>query len=254
MLEINPPTECPSCASPLEMVNNILYCRNTLCGEQAFKRLEHFAKTLKIKGLGPATIRKLELSNISDLYSYTEDELAAALRSEKLAEKLYAEIQNSINAPLNLLLPAFSIPLVGKTATAKLSKLASDLFEITEELCKSAGLGEKTTASLMNNIDKIDIDNLPFNFEFDEKDKPPSQKGIVCITGKLTSFKSKHEATWALNSAGYEVKSSMTKDVTILVNESGIESAKTKQARASGIFIVTDINDLLEKPDVNTFT
>ena len=93
-------------------MNNILYCRNTLCGEQAFKRLEHFAKTLKIKGLGPATIRKLELSNISDLYTYTEDELAVALRSEKIAEKLYAEIQNSINAPLNLLLPAFSICLL----------------------------------------------------------------------------------------------------------------------------------------------
>ena len=34
------------------------------------------------------------------------------------------------------------------------------------------------------------------------------------------------------------MKSSLTKDVTILVNESGIESAKTKQARESGIEIV----------------
>jgi len=46
---------------------------------------------------------------------------------------------------------------------------------------------------------------------------------------------------------GYIVKSNLTKDVTILVNESGIESAKTKQARESGIEIITDLQSYLEK-------
>ena len=37
------------------------------------------------------------------------------------------------------------------------------------------------------------------------------------------------------------------KNTKILVNESGIPSAKTKKAEAEGISIVTNINELLEK-------
>ena len=40
-------------------------------------------------------------------------------------------------------------------------------------------------------------------------------------------------------------KSSLTKDVTILLNESGLESAKTKKARDAGISIVTNLNNLI---------
>ena len=72
-------------------------------------------------------------------------------------------------------------------------------------------------------------------------------RGVVCITGKLKSFKTKAQAGTVLASLGYVVKSSLTKDVTILVNESGIESAKTKQARESGIEIITDLQSYLEK-------
>jgi len=66
----------------------------------------------------------------------------------------------------------------------------------------------------------------------------------VCITGKLSSYKTKALAHQALQELGYEVKTSLTKDVTILVNESGIESAKTKQARDAGVTIVTNLLDL----------
>ena len=52
MTEIVPPTSCPTCASVLELVNDQLFCRNKLCPAQSAKRVEHFAKTLKIKGLG----------------------------------------------------------------------------------------------------------------------------------------------------------------------------------------------------------
>ena len=67
------------------------------------------------------------------------------------------------------------------------------------------------------------------------------KKGVVCISGKLKTWKTKADATAALEGAGFVVKSSLTKDVTILVNESGIESSKTKQARTSGITIITNI-------------
>ena len=69
--------------------------------------------------------------------------------------------------------------------------------------------------------------------------------GVVCISGKLKSFKTKAQATEALEQHGYTVKSSVTKDVTILVNESGVESQKTTKARESGVTIVENLLDFL---------
>ncbi len=70
-------------------------------------------------------------------------------------------------------------------------------------------------------------------------------KGAVCISVHLKSFKTKADATEALKAAGYEVKSSLTKQVTHLINEGGQESAKTKQARDTGITIVTNLSEFL---------
>ena len=57
--------------------------------------------------------------------------------------------------------------------------------------------------------------------------------------------KTKAEAEKALTNRGWIVKSSLTKDVTHLVNESGLESSKTKKARESGISIITNLNQLI---------
>jgi NAD-dependent DNA ligase len=84
---------------------------------------------------------------------------------------------------------------------------------------------------------------LPFSFKFVKAENKPvnASANTVCITGKLVSYKNKAEAHAALEAAGLNVKSSLTKDVTILVNESGIESAKTKKARDAGVQIVTNL-------------
>ena len=139
MLDIIAPDQCPSCSYSLESINSVLYCRNTLCSAQSTKKIEHFAKTLKIKGLGPATVKKLGITEIHELYYLEEDMIAELLGSERLAEKLFAELLNS----------------------------------------------------------------------------------------------------------HYEVKSTVTKDVTILVNESGIESAKVKKARESGVTIITNLSHFI---------
>ena len=73
MLDIIAPTECPSCSYSLESINSVLYCRNVLCAAQSTKKIEHFAKTLKIKGLGPATVKKLGITEIHELYYLEED-------------------------------------------------------------------------------------------------------------------------------------------------------------------------------------
>ena len=117
MQKIAAPDVCPSCGQPLEWSNQLLYCRNLSCGDQSSKKIEHFAKTLKIKGLGPAAINSLVLESINDIYAITKHEIIDLLGSQKLGEKLFTEIENSTKAPLNILLAAFSIRLIGKTAS-----------------------------------------------------------------------------------------------------------------------------------------
>ena len=245
MQMITAPSTCPSCGHSLEWENQLLYCRNPACGDQSSKKIEHFGKTLKIKGLGPATIESLALESINDIYALSEFELIEGLASQKLGKKLFLEIENSKKAPLNILLAAFSIRLIGKTASEKLSAVCESIHDINEDSCAEAGLGPKATESLLYWIkEEYPLLDLPHSFAFD---KPVSRTsgGVVCISGKLKSFKTKAQASQALEQNGYTVKSSVTKDVTILINESGVESQKTQKARESGITIVENLLDFL---------
>ena len=244
MQTITAPDKCPSCGHTLEWENQLLYCRNTLCGDQSSKKIEHFAKTLKIKGLGPAAITSLALESINDIYAISEYEIVNLLGSQKLGEKLFTEIENSIKAPLNILLAAFSIRLIGKTASEKLSAVCESIHDINEDSCAKAGLGPKATESLLEWIDEeYPLLDIPHSFAFESPKVRTG--GVVCISGKLKSFGTKAQATEALEQHGYTVKGSVTKDVTILINESGVESQKTTKARESGVTIVENLLDFL---------
>ena len=148
--EILPPTHCPSCDSALDWVNDSLYCNNSMCPAQNSKAVEHFAKTMKIKGLGPASISKLKWQCPSDIYTTERSSILASLGSELVTNKLQGEIMNSRNAPLEFLLPAFGIPLIGNTATRKLSETINSIFELNADTCERAGLGPKATSNLLD--------------------------------------------------------------------------------------------------------
>lgn len=244
-MQIEIPTNCPSCNSSLVFVKDVLYCKNPECGSVSRKKVEHFASTLKIKGLGPSTIDKLDLTSPIEIYSLTEEQASKLLGSDRIAEKLMMEIETSKSRVLNDVLPALGIPLIGATATAKLAKVCTDIYSIDEDSCKEAGLGPKATDNLLTWLnDHSWYLTLPQELVF-AKNSTTSVKGIVCITGKLTSFSTKAQAEKELINAGYIVKSSITKDVTILINESGKETTKTQKARESGIQVLDNLKILL---------
>ena len=248
MKQIIPPTTCPSCMTQLEWVKDQLYCNNSNCPGKTSKKIEHFASTLKIKGLGPRTVEKLQIKDLYDLYELPLEIMIEALQSEKLAVKLSREIENSKQVDLVDLLPAFSIKLIGRTASNKICSVVKNIRDITEETCKEAGLGPAATNNLLDwLIEEFTdgYDRLPFRWQQLTKiEEKSADKGVVCITGKLKSFKTKALATKYLETQGYLVKSSLTKDVSILVNESGIESAKTQAARDKGVLIITNLKEI----------
>ena len=249
---ISPPTNCPSCNSILEWINDQLFCKNDKCPAKSSKLVEHFAKTLKIKGLGPKTVEKLSLDSINKIYQIDFNYIEKRLGSSKLAEKLVNEIEKSKDTGLQTLLPAFSIPLFGRSAAEKLCSKIQFLSEIDHNKCREAGQGRKVTDNLIEWLVMTfnGYADLPFswkteNYRWVAEEDLELVKGTVCISGKLSSYKTKALAKEMLLQNGYIVKDNLTKDVTILVNESGIESAKTKKAQQNNITIINNINDLI---------
>jgi NAD-dependent DNA ligase len=252
MKKIVAPTSCPCCSSPLELVNAQLFCRNITCPAQVSGKLISFAKNMGIKGMGEKTIEKLGLESIIDLY-YLDAVEATEILGSKVATKLLDEIEKSKQADFATVLASMSIPLVGNTLSSKLASVINSFEDITLDNCKKAGLGDKASANLLE-WKEFEYQELKDFLPFDFKEKKAVQSnltlGTICITGKLSSFKTKAEATAKLNTLGYIVVDTLTKAVSILVDESGKGSSKRTTAEERGLQIVTDLSqfiNLMEK-------
>lgn len=251
-MRIEIPTNCPCCDYKLEMVNDQLFCRNTACGAQLGKKVEHFCKTLGIKGMGARTIEKLGLADITELFYLDLGEVTEALGSERVAVKLLDEIEKSKQADLATVISSFSIPLVGQTASKKLCEIVSNIDEVSFESCKQAGLGDKVTQNLISWLEtdfREMREFLPFSFQSQRTANTNSNNNgqSICITGKLSSFKTKAEAHKALEGAGYVVTESVTKTTNFLVDEENKGSSKRKKAESLGIQIITNLDTFLKE-------
>ena len=249
-MRIEIPTECPCCNYPLELVNDQLFCRNTACGAQLNKKVEHFCKTLGIKGMGSRTVEKLGLSDITELFYLDAEQVVESLGSEKVALKLLDEIERSKSADLATVIVSFSIPLVGSTASKKLCEVVTSVDEISYDTCKQAGLGDKVTQNLVAWLE-TDFQEmrefLPFSFKSQKNSNTNSSQKTICITGKLSSYKTKAEAYKSLEEAGYTPVESVTKATDYLVDEEDKGSTKRKKAESLGITIITNLNNFLKE-------
>jgi DNA ligase (NAD+) len=249
-MRIEIPTECPCCNYPLELVNDQLFCRNTACGAQLNKKVEHFCKTLGIKGMGSRTVEKLGLSDITELFYLDSEQVVETLGSEKVALKLLDEIERSKSADLATVIASFSIPLVGSTASKKLCEVVTSVDEISYDTCKQAGLGDKVTQNLVSWLE-TDFQEmrefLPFSFKSQKNSNTNTNQKTICITGKLSSYKTKAEAYKLLEEAGYTPVESVTKATNYLVDEEDKGSSKRKKAESLGITIITNLNTFLKE-------
>jgi DNA ligase (NAD+) len=248
-MKIEIPTTCPCCDYPLEMVNDQLFCRNTACGAQLSKKAEHFCKTLGIKGMGTKTIEKLGLADITELFYLDPDQVADALSSKTVATKLLNEIEKAKQADLATVIASFSIPLVGGTASKKICSVITNIDEITYDKCKEAGLGDKVSQNLVSWLETEFAEVrefLPFSFTSQQVSIQSGGKS-VCITGKLSSFKTKAEAYKALEEAGFKVTETVTKSTDFLVDEDNKGSSKRKKADDLGITIIQNLNTFLKE-------
>ena len=249
-MRIEIPTNCPCCNYKLELVNDQLFCRNQACSAQLEKKVEHFCKTLGIKGMGSKTIEKLQLADITELYYLEQDQVCSAVNSERVGLKLLAEIERSRSADLATVLSAFSIPLIGRTASTKLCSVVNHVDEINATTCKQTGLGDKATQNLLSWLETefCEIRHfLPFSFRAEQTSTTAISGKNICITGKLSSFKTKAEAYKQLEQLGYTVVESVTKTTNYLVDEEDKGSTKRKKAEQLGIKIITNLDTFIKE-------
>ncbi|HET7421609.1 MAG TPA: NAD-dependent DNA ligase LigA [Candidatus Dormibacteraeota bacterium] len=153
------PAKCPVCGG--EVVREEPYiahrCINPFCAAQRLQHLQHFAWTMDIEGLGPATLTQVldrgVVEDPSDLYRLSVDQVKELEGfAERSAQNLVDHIAASRRPELWRLLCALGVPQVGD-ATARL--LAGDFGSIDklivateEDLQKVEGVGPNMAAEI----------------------------------------------------------------------------------------------------------
>jgi DNA ligase (NAD+) len=244
---INIPTTCPVCSTAINRINDILFCTNDLCEAKSSKKLLHFIKTMKIKGLGEKTLEKLDLSDITDLYDLSLLEMNDIL-GEKIGTKLYNEITGSKTIPLATFIQSFGVPLIGNSASTKLANHTDSLWDIHRETCEEAGIGNKATNNLLQWINKNEsrYRDLPIMTSTPVQQLEVEELYKVVITGKLNDYSSRAKAKDFLETKGVTVMSGISSKVNYLVCDIRKGSSSETKAEKLNIPIIS-MNDLLNK-------
>lgn len=200
------------------------------------KVMEHFVKTMEIKGLGPANIEKMGLSHPIDLYEEDNwDELGA------IGIKIQDEIDKSKNKPYELVLAALGIPGVGKSV-AKLIVQKIPTFKNLKDIQYTdiKGIGPATIESIMSWLEENEdwVYQLPLKLEQSisvaDLITKPGRK--ICITGKMDM--TRNDLGEILQKLGFKVVSSVTKDCYALITAGDTSSSKYVKAKQLDIRIV----------------
>jgi len=253
---INYPHECPSCGAATELTENgvNVMCRNLLCPAQLARSVEHYLETLEVKGLGPGTVATLlsegMVRGIPDLYTLEEKRLASL---EGWGARSAEMVVGAVMAKRKLLLwqfvAALGIPGVGPTTSKAIAKRFQTLGNIREasqdDLEKVEGVGGITSRAVVTGLRTMQ-DMLTRVLEHvtveDVKEATGPLAGMsFCLTGKMPSCRARKEIEAEIETAGGEVKKSVGKGLTYLVQANPMsESGKSKKAKSLGTQIISE--------------
>jgi DNA ligase (NAD+) len=200
------------------------------------KVIEHFVKTMEIKGLGPASLKKMNFNTPADIFECTNwDKLGAN------GEKIKIELDKAKNKPYNQVLAALGIPGVGKSA-AKLITVKIPKFEHIRDIVYTdiKGIGPSTVNSVMTWLEENEwwVQKLPLKLEetLQVADVVHNNTRKVCITGKLDM--TRNDLAEILTKKGFTVSSTVTKDCYALITGGDTTSSKYVKAQNNGVTII----------------
>ena len=203
------------------------------------KLLHHFVKTMGIKGLGPKSMEKLNLSHPTDLYKNQPWESLGAN-----GKKIIAELERSKTKPYYVVLAALGINGIGLAAAKKIVEYIPSFDRLHEiEYLDIKGVGPATVNNILTWLDtnKEWAEKLPLQLkqEVIEKEEEVTETSTnslkYCISGKLDMTKS--QLSEHLSKYGWVELKGVTKDCNLLISD-GTSSIKYTKAEQYGIPIV----------------
>ena len=202
----------------------------------ASKVVEHFIKILEIKGLGPASIKKMGFVHPADLFDNPDWDILGANGA-----KVEEEIERAKTKPYSLVLASFGIHTVGKRAAKLIVSHIPEfknLRDIGYEDIKGVGpvMVQSVITWLEENEDWVYDLPLQLSEEITTDDIAEIPKRKVCITGKMDM--TRKELQEVLENKGFRITSSVTKDCYALITGGDTSSSKYKKAISLGINIV----------------
>ncbi len=255
--EIDIPTICPSCGTPLIEKGMLLFCPNSYtCKPQIVSRIAHFASrdAMDIESLSDKTADQLvdafEIQDVSDLYNLKFEDLTSLEGwQERKALNLLDALEKSKNVDLSSFIYAIGISNVGKKTARDLARRFKTLDAFRnatkDELTDMGDIGDIVAECILNyNSENGDLIDKLLEAGVSPKDDKEisvesyfSGKGVV-LTGKLQSM-TRDEAGDIIISLGGEVQSSVSKKTNILIAGESAGS-KLEKAKKLGIEIIDE--------------
>ena len=199
------------------------------------KVLEHFIKTIDIKGLGPASVKRMGLTHPVDIFEYQNwGKLGAN------GAKVEAEIERTKTKPYDLVLASLGIPGVGRRASKLIVSHIPAFRNLRDiETTNIKGVGPSTVDSVLSWLDENEdwVYTLPLQLEQNATvEVVLGTQRKVCITGKLDMTRS--QLADILETKGFKVTNTVTKDCYALITAGDNSSSKYKRATTLGITII----------------
>jgi DNA ligase (NAD+) len=267
--DIEIPQSCPSCGEHLQWdstkVN--IYCDNINCLAQLNKKVEHWLKTLGVKGIGEGIIEKLTnkealewegkaiIESLPEIYYMLDNDRRSIhpfrkyqYLKDNLGEKTYSNILKSIksvnSATLDLFIQALGIGQVGRTAKdiVAIAPTVKDIDKLTvDDIIKLDGFAGKKADSFVKGWKSIrpEIETLIKYISIEEK-KLNSEKlkgKKFCFTGSFSKPRKEMENIVVNN--GGEASGSVGSGVT-LVWDGAENGSKYKKAKDKNNEIISE--------------
>ena len=200
----------------------------------SIKFLEYFIRILEIKGLGPASVKKLGLTHPVDLFDSPDwGKLGAN------GVKVEAEVERTKTKPYDIVLASLGIPGVGRRAAKMIVPRIPAFRNLRDiETTYIKGIGPSTIESVLAWLDDNEswVLQLPLQLEQNvQVEEVLVAKRKVCITGKLDM--TRKQLTEILEEKGFQATSTVTKDCYALIaGDSG--SSKHTRAQTLGVTII----------------
>lgn len=246
------PTVCPSCGGGLIYDDVRLLCNNQkTCPAQQLGAILNWIRYAEIEDLSAKRLQAMIdlglVNHMSDLYKLSvADLLKLPLTKDKMAKKLFNNIQRTKRLSLPHFLSGLGIAGMGRTSWEALLQAFPSLDLIVKlseaDISQVEGFAEKTAHQIVLGLrekqedirllSSVGVDPTPFV-------PKKTSEGVLSghsfvITGALSQ--PRDEVVKKIEKAGGQVISAVSKKVTaIITNELSSSSTKAKKARDLGI-------------------